>query len=298
MKSINEPKVFVSYSWDDDSHCEWVTNLAGRLMVNGIKVFLDRFDVFLGSNLEKFMDEGLNESRYVICICSDGYYKKFNTKGTGVQKENCLIKSLERSDFVIPVLKNNKSKLIPDGLGEIFYADFDKSDDDKEFEKIISRVFGEDKKTVPFVGRNPFEKEIANKHILEAKIQSSAYINLSFKNTVNFNYSNNCGTFIIGSGEYSFTTKWSKAGNTRIHAYNDLVKNIALVKNQKSLDDLTSTEGLDFTSRSRTSQKGDCIIWINEYGNIANTRIVGIKDDRTDSQDEVIFEYKIYKKQI
>ena len=299
VNSINRVKVFISYSWDDDAHCEWVTNFACVLKANGIKVLLDRFDVFIGSNLEKFMLQGLNESRYVICICSEGYAKKINVKGTGVEKENSIIKSLMRSDFVIPILKNNKSRLIPEHFGGKFYADFDNNDEYKEFAKIIERVLGEDKKMIPFEGENPFEKEISNRHILEAQIQSSLYVNSSFESTVTFDYSNNDGKYIIGIGEYAFTTMWTKASDMSIYAYSDSVKKIALVKGISSLEELTTTEGLDFTSRCRTPQVGDSIIWINAFGNIANTRILEIKDcTRHDSKDEVKFEYKIYKKQI
>src|SRR5271165_3498164 len=36
------PKTFISYSWDDDAHREWVKQLATRLRDDGVDVTLDR----------------------------------------------------------------------------------------------------------------------------------------------------------------------------------------------------------------------------------------------------------------
>jgi TIR domain len=37
------PKTFISYSWDDDAHKEWVKQLATRLRADGVDVTLDRW---------------------------------------------------------------------------------------------------------------------------------------------------------------------------------------------------------------------------------------------------------------
>ena len=42
------PKAFISYSWDDDAHKEWVRQLATRLRADGVDVTLDRWDCALG----------------------------------------------------------------------------------------------------------------------------------------------------------------------------------------------------------------------------------------------------------
>jgi hypothetical protein len=38
----NMKSVFISYSWDDDQHCEWVRKLAERLRADGVDVSIDR----------------------------------------------------------------------------------------------------------------------------------------------------------------------------------------------------------------------------------------------------------------
>jgi hypothetical protein len=44
-----EPRVFMSYSHDDDEHRDWVLQLSSRLRGNGVDVCLDRWDVTLAA---------------------------------------------------------------------------------------------------------------------------------------------------------------------------------------------------------------------------------------------------------
>jgi hypothetical protein len=36
------PRVFISYSWDDEDHKRWVRDLAARLRTHGIETLLDQ----------------------------------------------------------------------------------------------------------------------------------------------------------------------------------------------------------------------------------------------------------------
>jgi hypothetical protein len=47
--------VFISYSWDDDAHKQWVRELAERLVANGVHAHLDQWDVQYGDSLTQFM---------------------------------------------------------------------------------------------------------------------------------------------------------------------------------------------------------------------------------------------------
>ena len=55
-----EPTVFISYSHDDESHKDWVLQLATRLRSNGLNVLLDRWNLKLGQDLASFMERGLS----------------------------------------------------------------------------------------------------------------------------------------------------------------------------------------------------------------------------------------------
>lgn len=119
---------------------------------------------------------------------------------------------------------------------------------------------------------------------------------------IGFDYSNNDGLYTIGSGELEFTTMWSKSSDTNIHAYKDPenIKKISRVKGKdienlkQNLNDICN---LDFSSRTRTPDIGDIIVWINIYDNVAFTKILDINDDtRGHDNDYLKFEYQICPK--
>lgn len=112
-----------------------------------------------------------------------------------------------------------------------------------------------------------------------------------------FDYSNNNGTYVIGQKERVFTTQWSKASNTSIHAYSDSadIDSIALMKNVTDLNSINLIDA-DFSSRCRTPQIGDAVVWKNVNGYYAVTKIISIKDDsRGDINDELECQYIIFK---
>ena len=126
--------------------------------------------------------------------------------------------------------------------------------------------------------------------------KTNIYKSSGKKGFFTFNYSNNNGEYVISDGEVSFATRWSKASNTSIHAYNDgeRINAIALIKQVNNIEDLDNIEA-DFSSRCRTAQIGDAIIWRNENKKYAITKILNIKDDtRGDSEDELTCEYFIF----
>ena len=85
---IKNPKIFISYSHDSEEHKEWVYRLATDLMGKGIDTVLDQWDLDLGANLSKFMENGLQESDRVLAVCTDKYIEKSNDGVGGVGYEN------------------------------------------------------------------------------------------------------------------------------------------------------------------------------------------------------------------
>ena len=81
------PKVFVSYSYDSETHKHWVLALATRLVVNGVDIVLDQWDPTLGSDLPRFMETGLIGANRVLAICTDQYVEKANAgRGASVTR--------------------------------------------------------------------------------------------------------------------------------------------------------------------------------------------------------------------
>ena len=110
-----------------------------------------------------------------------------------------------------------------------------------------------------------------------------------------FDYSNHDGEYVIGEGDGTFSTRWSKASDTSIYALKDGkgIDAIALLKNVGNIESIRDIKG-DFSSRYRTPRIGDAIVWKNDKGRYAITKIVSIKDDtRGSDHDELTCEYII-----
>ena len=122
----------------------------------------------------------------------------------------------------------------------------------------------------------------------------STYLGLEH-GTIKFNYTNNNGTYPIGHGDRTFTTTWSKASDTSIHAYSDAsdIHSIAIAPNASNLAQIPVLT-LDYSSRTRTPTIGDAVVWQNIHGYYAVTKVISIKDDSRGSDiDEIEIEYLI-----
>jgi hypothetical protein len=75
------PVAFVSYSWANDQHIAWVSNLSRRLRANGVDVHLDRWDVGLDHDLQLFMERYADPSARVLVVLSDDYGPKADRRG-------------------------------------------------------------------------------------------------------------------------------------------------------------------------------------------------------------------------
>ena len=172
----------------------------------------------------------------------------------------------------------------------------------KESESILNKMIEEMKreKNLDHLSIETMYKDLQKKN--ELNRTNSSYSKVDMQGIIGFDYSNNDGLYTIGSGELEFTTMWSKSSDTNIHAYKDPenIKKISRVKGKdienlkQNLNDICN---LDFSSRTRTPDIGDIIVWINIYDNVAFTKILDINDDtRGHDNDYLKFEYQICPK--
>ena len=84
-------KVFISYSWDNETHKEWVKQLRDRLEGNGVHTILDRVDLKLGDSIPKFMEESIRKSDCVLLILTPSYKEKADERIGGVGYEDAII---------------------------------------------------------------------------------------------------------------------------------------------------------------------------------------------------------------
>ena len=105
-----------------------------------------------------------------------------------------------------------------------------------------------------------------------------------------FRFDNNGGKYIIGSGQYAFTTRWSRAGNDSIHVYGK----IGHKYDSSDYPELEDIIQFDFTSPSRTVRKGNVFVYQNEYNHFVAIKLGTVKSSGHGyPYDEMSFEYKV-----
>ncbi|WP_343585525.1 toll/interleukin-1 receptor domain-containing protein [Flavobacterium sp.] len=103
--------VFISYSWDNAEHKEWVLKLANYLIEKaGCNVLLDQFDLAAGKELTHFMENSLEKADKVIIILTEEYKKRADSRTGGTGFEYSLISQglydlQSNNDKFIPVLR-------------------------------------------------------------------------------------------------------------------------------------------------------------------------------------------------
>jgi hypothetical protein len=112
--AAENPKVFISYSWDDDPHKAWVKAFATRLRADGVDVTLDQWATVPGDKLPRFMEQAIRENAYVLIVCTPNYKKKSDNREGGVGYEGDIMTgevfTTQNHRKFIPVLRRGDFK--------------------------------------------------------------------------------------------------------------------------------------------------------------------------------------------
>jgi hypothetical protein len=295
------PRLFISYSHDDEAHKAWVLKLATRLVNNGVDVVLDQWDIRLGGNLPTFMEKGLTSAVRVLAICSATFVKKANEGQGGVGYEKTILTGQlmqdVNTDRIIPVVRNNPAKdKVPTFLLGRMYIDMT---DDSTFEATYTELLRDLHKVPiaprPPLGVNPFSK--VNFPVdPRVSFNSARYVSPANLGTVTFDYSNNNGRYVLGAGDMTFETKWSRIGNDSIHVYDGpaSIRTVAIAEGARKLEDIVDATSYDTSSDYRSPHTGEIVVWQNTAGYFMGAKIISIKSrGHGHPSDEVIFEYMI-----
>lgn len=155
----NNPKVFISYSWDDEEHMGWVMKFCATLREHGIDAKLDVFESQNGTiDLNHMMVKNIRDNDYTIIIMTEKYAKKADELSRGVGKETRMLYNyvLENTQKVIPVKRGNSNRCTPFYLEGLEYINF--SDDNNisnSFKELLHKILGINKYVVPELGQIP-----------------------------------------------------------------------------------------------------------------------------------------------
>ena len=254
----------------------YVEEVAHALQSRGIPVFYDKFETvgLWGKHLAEEL-QSVYEARASLAVMfiSTDYVEKMWPRH---ERRAMLSRAVEeRAEYVLPVRFDDAE--VP-GLSKDL--DYLRAQDYSPAELAVM--------TAEKLGIRPFQGKASDAPPPRMTSLSGEAV---------FNYANHNGRYVIGHGKLEFETKWTKASNTSIHVYNDppSINGVALGRRDwTDTDQVTGAASLDYTSRARTPQVGQVVVFRNVAGFYAAVQVLGIKDDtRGDDSDELRFRYAI-----
>jgi len=149
------PTVFISYSWDDDAHKDWVKSLADKLIAKRVNVIIDQYDCPLGTNFLHFMEQAVSTANKVLVVLTEKYKAKADGREKGVGYEGMVI-SAEIYDnglsqkFIPLHRRGSHADAVPFFLKGRAGADF-RNDEafETQFEILLKAIYGHSDKPEP-----------------------------------------------------------------------------------------------------------------------------------------------------
>lgn len=143
---MKNPTVFISYSWDNSQHKNWVIALANELRKYGIDAIVDEFITQNETvNLNRMMIENIFNNDFTLVIMTDKYAKKANEFKGGVGYETAILINdmVDNIGKIIQIMrfKGDRKEAIPYYLKGVSYIDFtNDSDFDEKFEDLKYKI--------------------------------------------------------------------------------------------------------------------------------------------------------------
>jgi len=162
---METPKLFISYSWSNPLHEQWVLDLAIELRDSGVDVILDKWDLKEGNDAVAFMEMMVTdpEIKKVAIICDEIYSAKADCRSGGVGTETQIISkevydNQEQDKFVAVVSQKDNSGIphLPTYYKSRIYIDLSEPDNYSEnFEKLLRWIFDAPLYVKPDLGKKP-----------------------------------------------------------------------------------------------------------------------------------------------
>ena len=161
---MENPKIFISYSWHPEKNKIWVQRLAERLMQDGVNVKLDVWDLKHGHDKYVFMEQMVKDSdiKKVLVICNEDYARKADDRTGGVGTESTImssdIYSLAEQTKFIPILveKKNGEPCLPTFLKSRMYIDMSSNDIyELGYDQLLRDIYEKPLLRKPALGKMP-----------------------------------------------------------------------------------------------------------------------------------------------
>lgn len=162
---MDAPKLFISYSWSNPTHEQWVIDLATELRESGIDVILDKWDLREGHDAYAFMEKMVTDPEIKkVAIVSDRVYaEKADGRSGGVGTETQIIsrevyEKQQQDKFVAIVTEKDEAgkAYLPTYFKSRIHIDLSEPDTYTDnFEKLLRWVFDKPLYVKPELGKAP-----------------------------------------------------------------------------------------------------------------------------------------------
>ena len=155
------PTVFISYSWDSQSHIDWVLNLANTLVNNGVDVLLDQYDLGPGKNMIVFMEKSISKADKVLIIFTPNYKLKSEKRKGGVGFEYSILNSelyhtIESNNKFIPILREGTPEdAIPGFMQQFIAVNMTSGLTEGKARELLMAIFDLPQNEKPKLGQRP-----------------------------------------------------------------------------------------------------------------------------------------------
>lgn len=200
--SSDNPVVFISYSWDNEAHKEWVLNLANRLCSNGIDVILDRYYLKPGKNLPHFVEDSISRAERIIIVFTPNYKLKADKRTGGVGYEYSIMNAelynkQTTNEKIIPVLRRGtKEESIPAFMQQFIHIDTGNDDNfENSYVDLLREIYNEPAIQKPELGVKPTFEKKTSKEVEKPKLgtkpnfkkEVTGYVNPDIVSKLKFN---------------------------------------------------------------------------------------------------------------
>lgn len=162
---MTTPKLFISYSWTNPQHEQWVIALATELRESGVDVILDKWDLKEGHDAIVFMEKMVSdpEVRKVLLVCDETYARKSDGRAGGVGTESQIIskevyENTSQDKFVAVVTQKdeNGKPYVPTYYKSRIHIDLSEPDSyTQNFEQLLRWIFDKPLYIKPEIGKTP-----------------------------------------------------------------------------------------------------------------------------------------------
>ncbi len=165
LDPIEQPRVFISYSWDSAEYKEKVASLATKLMGDGIDVLLDQWEMIEGNDLYAFMERSVSDDSVtnVLMLLSPQYSDRADKRTGGVGAETQIISSqvygkTDQTKFIPIIFDRDQNGRYSKPTYLLSQLHFDLTNPDtftEDYMKLVRRLYGHVAFEKPEKGHRP-----------------------------------------------------------------------------------------------------------------------------------------------